>query len=498
MANSTPCSVLYELAKSNKVSAHYQLVSEKGPAHQKEFKIHLRIGGNGPFEGIGRSLKEARNNAASAALTEGAPGLHMNPTVELNILSMKSGEMVTYRELDSVSLPQREPFDTFSMTSQYHQNALLHRLPRHPNRSNRLWRISVTICGRAYVGEGRRKSEARGNAASHAMLELKPLLLEKAKIMEIEMAQKQQAAKAGEEKAMNGRASSHVSDLHEIVSRHHLDVEFTTTFESGPAHVRMFHVKCKVGDKEVIGKGVGKKAAKNDAAEKMILILKDLPAPEKKKGYRCYRKEKQKVDNGIDPSLDAITYLTHLLQLRKESMAEFHLKCDNGPQQKGLMRFQIMATVGEFKGIGYGENKKAAKLNAATNLLKSLGIDLDDLRKSKGITEIKTIEDQPLRMVNDGRILNRAPGSPLTSSVNHDFQSHEPQTAKDRLEHFARLKALKIAYNDFVKNKPNAPSEFVSQLHGLTELYTGIGDSIDASREAAAKKAYDAIANKIK
>merc|ERR1711962_1391334 len=91
MANSTPSSVLNELAKSNKVTAHYQVVSEDGPAHQKKYKVHLLIGSHGPFEGIGSSLKNARNAAASQALMEGAPGLHVNPTVELNILSMKSG-----------------------------------------------------------------------------------------------------------------------------------------------------------------------------------------------------------------------------------------------------------------------------------------------------------------------------------------------------------------------------------------------------------------------
>ena len=49
--------------------------------------------------------------------------------------------------------------------------------------------------------------------------------------------------------------------------------------------------------------------------------------------------------------------------------------------------FTFQATVGDFKAAGYGESKKAAKLNAATNLLKMLGIDLNELRREKGIKE---------------------------------------------------------------------------------------------------------------
>ena len=60
------------------------------------------------------------------------------------------------------------------------------------------------------------------------------------------------------------------------------------------------------------------------------------------RGKSGNKKDKQKVDIGIDPVLDAITYLTQLLQLRKENPAEYTLKADNGPQQKGLMRFQMM------------------------------------------------------------------------------------------------------------------------------------------------------------
>ena len=73
--------------------------------------------------------------------------------------------------------------------------------------------------------------------------------------------------------------------------------------------------------------------------EILFQCLIQIPGTRGKSGNK---KDKQKVDIGIDPVLDAITYLTQLLQLRKENPAEYTLKADNGPQQKGLMRFQMM------------------------------------------------------------------------------------------------------------------------------------------------------------
>ena len=254
MANSTPSSVLNELAKSNKVTPQYKVVSENGPAHQKLYKVHLCIGSNGPFEGLGSSLKGARNAAASQALMEGAPGLHVNPTVELNILSMKSGEMVSYRELDSVSLPARpDHYESLFVSPQFHPGMLPR--PRMMQRTRRLWRMSVTICGRAYIGEGHTKSEARGNAASHALTELKPLLVERAKAIEIEQAQ---AAMLTGNNCENDSLikTSFVSKLYEVANLHKMEIQFTTMDEHGPPHVKKFYVKCKVGDKELRGMSI--------------------------------------------------------------------------------------------------------------------------------------------------------------------------------------------------------------------------------------------------
>lgn len=515
MANSTPSSVLNELAKSNKVTAHYQVVSETGPAHQKQYKVHLRIGGHGPFEGIGTSLKSSRNAAASHALMKGAPGLHLNPTVELNILSMKSGEIAIYRELDSVSLPPRPHEYDSLFTSHQQYSSLSQRAPRPTPRLRRLWRMSVTICGRTYIGEGQTKSEARGNAASHALLELKALLMERAKMLELErVKQQQQQADSTTEKPEVAGSSSFVSKLHEIANRHHLEVSFTLVDESGPPHVKIFCMKCKVGEKECHGQGVGKKAAKNNAAENMLALLKDLPdPPEQKRGHRGRysrydnrKKDVKRVDNGIDQNLDSVTYLTQLMQLRKESQPEFTLKADAGPQQKGLMRYQIEAAIPDHKAAGYGETKKAAKTNAATNLLKSLGIDLQELRaaslpndqKEGKFSDILNMAVDALK--SETTVLNRAPGSPVSSKITltkADYNNIDQNftSAKEKLDFIARTEGFQVLYNDFVRDKAES-GEFSSSLAIFTtppEVFQGVGTSVDASREDAAKQALQSM-----
>lgn len=517
MANSTPSSILNELAKCNKVTAHYQVVKEAGPAHQKVYNVHLHVGGHGPFEGVGSSLKAARNAAASRALIEGAPGLHINPTVELNILSMKSGEIATYRELDSVSLPPR-PNDYESLFQHQTYSSIqqpLHRRP--PQRTRRLWRMSVTICQRTYIGEGHTKSEARGNAASHALLELKGHLIEKAKILEIERVQQHQAVLQ-----INGvdsttaaiKPPSAVSKVHELANRSKLAISFETVNENGPAHVKMFYIKCKVGSIEVLGQGVGKKAAKNDAAEKMLVRLKDNPAitaeSANKDGVKKPSRSrssgrpgttlKPRNESGLNPKLDSVTYLTQLMQLRKENAPVYTLKADAGPQQKsqyGRVRYQIQVAIGDFNAVGYGENKKIAKASAASNLLTLIGMNLEELRR-------KHEEDQKNRTTADlqKKPLNLAPGSPLAYHDNLTIKQRleKPEikimTCKQKLEYIARCENFQVLYNDFLKEEDG--TQYASHLALLTSkplVFHGAASTVTRAREDAARKALRELIN---
>ena len=262
-SNNTPSSILYELAKSNKMTSNYQTISESGPAHQRVYKVHLHVGNTGPFEGVGSSLKGARNAAASRALSDNFPGLNVNPTVELNILSMKSREVATYRELESMSLSstRHEHYDSLFLSQQYNNNSsrLLSRGgPRmnqnqQQNKLRRLWRMSVTICGRTYIGEGHTKSEARYNAAAAALRELKQVLIEKERLVEMEVAKQKQQSVNQNEDPEKPKAPCFVSKLHELVNKLKMEIKFDLVNETGPPHVRVFHMSCQVGEHKIIG-----------------------------------------------------------------------------------------------------------------------------------------------------------------------------------------------------------------------------------------------------
>lgn len=61
-------SKLQEYAQKNNITLCYNLISECGPEHEKEYKVNVQLGENIISEGIGHSKKTAEQNAAFSAL----------------------------------------------------------------------------------------------------------------------------------------------------------------------------------------------------------------------------------------------------------------------------------------------------------------------------------------------------------------------------------------------------------------------------------------------
>ena len=61
-------SALQEYVQAEQDTINYELIDESGPAHDKEFTVRVVIDGISYGEGVGRSKKEAEQNAAKVAL----------------------------------------------------------------------------------------------------------------------------------------------------------------------------------------------------------------------------------------------------------------------------------------------------------------------------------------------------------------------------------------------------------------------------------------------
>ena len=103
----------------NKVSHQYRLTDESGPAHKKNFTVALKIGDKEEFSASGASIKKAQHAAAAIALektqfkhpspkSKNLKNANITPTVELNALAMKRGEVTSYTFLEPGNNNQRQ------------------------------------------------------------------------------------------------------------------------------------------------------------------------------------------------------------------------------------------------------------------------------------------------------------------------------------------------------------------------------------------------------
>ncbi|UKI28660.1 MAG: putative dsRNA-binding protein [Clostridium sp.] len=61
-------SYLQELVQTDKKSLTYNVVKETGPAHDKTFEVEVEVDGIIYAHGVGKSKKEAEQNAAKNAI----------------------------------------------------------------------------------------------------------------------------------------------------------------------------------------------------------------------------------------------------------------------------------------------------------------------------------------------------------------------------------------------------------------------------------------------
>ncbi|XP_029841135.2 double-stranded RNA-binding protein Staufen homolog 2 [Ixodes scapularis] len=375
----TPMCLVNELARFNKVALQYRLVEESGPPHKKNFTVVLRLAGNEEYQASGTSIKRAQHAAAQRALEETSlprpvarPANHaqapLTPTVELNALAMKRGELATYRVVELPQLAYLPPLNFQGMYPPRYR-------PLGPVPTS--FSASLEVGSRRFHGEGPTEQAARHAAAQQALSLLRGL--------PPRPPPDPVPADLGE--APGDQLKSPVSLVHELALKRGLSVSFQVVQESGPPHMRTFRTLCTVGELSAEGEGNGKKASKKRAAQGLLEQLRQLPpleppagalpppgtllrrrAPPKKRARNLVREQR------VAPTpceVNPISRLIQIQQAKKEPEPSYSLVSERGdPRQR---EFVLQCVLGALTTQGAGPNKKTAKRLAAEAMLQKLG-----------------------------------------------------------------------------------------------------------------------------
>jgi double-stranded RNA-binding protein Staufen len=467
----TPMCLINELARFNKVQHQYCLTDEQGPAHKKTFFVKLKLGDE-EFAASGASIKKAQHAAAGVALEQtkhqhpppkqrpsnsiasSAPQVDgtnssVTPTVELNALAMKRGELAVYRPFERKLAPAaaaaasgvdastgvapsfyNPPPQTLDYRGGYYNQR--YRYPKPPHR----FYVALKVGEREFIGEGETMQAARHNAASMALKLLQTLPMPtREPISEARNTEGSTEENNVGKVTGNELLKSEISIVHEIALKRNYTVEFEIVKESGPPHMRTFVTRCKCGPLVTDGEGSSKKLSKKVSAEKMVVELRKLsplppppPSTKPKKSATKPKQSKNLIKNiaGLSTvGMNPISRLIQIQQAKKEKEPTFSLIAENGAPR--CCEFVIQVTVGDSVCTGVGPNKKLGKRNAAEQMLQMLGYSLVPPAPAKPALKTSTTTAAAA-----GADAVDAPSAPVTPAVSGNgdkrvtFVDHDP------------------------------------------------------------------------
>ncbi|XP_043945869.1 double-stranded RNA-binding protein Staufen homolog 1 isoform X2 [Protopterus annectens] len=272
----TPMCLVNELARFNKIQPEYKLLSEQGPAHSKVFTVQLTLGDQ-HWEAEGTSIKKAQHAAAARALAEtkypkpvarsprneGKNPDSVTPTVELNALCIKLGQKPVYKPIDPYT-GMRQNYNYNNMRGGAYPSARYYY--PFPAVGQIFYQVELSIGGVQFLGKGRTRQAAKHDAAAKAL-----------KILQAEPLPDKKTEINGKEFNDENLSKSEISQVFEIALKRNMPVNFEVTKETGPPHMKSFVTKVAVGDFVGEGEGKSKKISKKNAAISVLEELKQLP-----------------------------------------------------------------------------------------------------------------------------------------------------------------------------------------------------------------------------
>ncbi|KAL0851448.1 hypothetical protein ABMA28_007251 [Loxostege sticticalis] len=420
----TPMCLVNELARYNKIKHQYRLTSETGPAHKKVFTVTLRLGDTEEYTAEGSSIKRAQHAAASAALgatafpppPPRAPAAHqaahphhrhsgaVMPTVELNALAMKLCQPAVYTSIPPVCAGPRAgrvrppPPYRFPLAGVTVGAPVGVGVAGVGVGGPLLYRVRVSVGGRAWLGEGATPQAARHDAAARALHDLRPApnaagnaaTPATGAATNSSTATNNNAQTDGENgdanaDILNSEVKSPVSLVHELALKRNLSVQFTVKSERGPPHMRVFVTACTVGEIETEGEGNGKKVSKRRAAERMLdemrrrwppALLRPRPPHDKRRHQPAKKKPRNLIKeggvtacasngcSGADNPISRLAVARHAVRARSP---QYRVLEERGQARR--REFLVQCDAPPHTATGLGPNKKAAKRRAAHNVL---------------------------------------------------------------------------------------------------------------------------------
>ncbi|GFO44857.1 double-stranded RNA-binding protein staufen homolog [Plakobranchus ocellatus] len=141
-----------------------------------------------------------------------------------------------------------------------------------------------------------------------------------------------------------------------------------------PRMNRPFYVSLRVGHREFIGDGPTRQAARHNAAQKALRILKNLPVQNEPKEITAPSEQTDTVADGepvnANDSLKSEISLVHEVALRRNMLVTFEVIRESGAPH--MKTFITRCTVADNVTEGEGNSKKASKKKAAELMLEEL------------------------------------------------------------------------------------------------------------------------------
>lgn len=139
-----------------------------------------------------------------------------------------------------------------------------------------------------------------------------------------------------------------------------------------PRFPRVFYVSLKVGQREFIGEGNTRQAARHAAAAKALKVLRNLPLPNQdlKIDKPEEVQEEEEIERDAKDALKSEISLVHEIALKRNLAVNFEVTRESGPPH--MRTFVTRCTVGQFVTEGEGNGKKVSKKRAAEKMLEEL------------------------------------------------------------------------------------------------------------------------------